>query len=332
MMLPTPQISVVLPVYNGEKYLSAAIDSILQQSLTGLELIIVNDGSSDGSQEIIERFAAADARVVVIARSNRGLVYSLNEGIGLARGEWIARMDADDIARPDRLHRQLAEALKMQADVVGSDIRFFGARRGRWYLPTEDAAIKVALAFDSPLAHPAILARRSVMLKYPYDESDRHAEDYALWCRMAAAGVRFSNIPDVLLRYRCHPGQVTQTQAAQARAVADRARRIYLPTLLPALSAHDTETLAALLDQRHNLTRDELRVIAGMLDSAGWDVLQRSGAAEGWLDTAKRARPWGPAVFRVWLELACRGFYRRHTAASIFRLMGKSFIGIWRRT
>ena len=102
-----PKISVVMSVYNGEKYLTEAVESILKQSFFDFEFIIINDGSSDKTQEILQRFQKEDKRIRVVSRANKGLIYSLNEGVKMAQGEYIARMDADDVSRPERLQKQL---------------------------------------------------------------------------------------------------------------------------------------------------------------------------------------------------------------------------------
>ena len=127
----SPLISVILPVYNAEKYLAEAIDSILNQTFTDFEFIIINDGSTDNSLSILQSYQTQDSRIRLFSRENKGIVMTMNEGIDLARGEWLARMDADDIAMPSRFERQLQHLKETSADICGAWIEFFGNTRQR---------------------------------------------------------------------------------------------------------------------------------------------------------------------------------------------------------
>jgi glycosyltransferase involved in cell wall biosynthesis len=233
----SPLVSVVLAVYNGDAYLSQAIRSVLDQRLDEeLELIVINDGSTDASLEIARQFERTDPRVRVITRNNRGFVNSLNEGISAARGEWIARMDADDICAPDRLHRQILWAKQQNADICGGWIRTFGATipRVRRY-PVSDSAIKLQLLFNSCFAHPTVIARREVMLEFPYDRDSEPVDDYELWTRLASAGIRLTNCPNVVLRYRVHQKQMSTTKRKdfdiKRAEVSERYRNLLFPDL-----------------------------------------------------------------------------------------------------
>jgi glycosyltransferase involved in cell wall biosynthesis len=207
-----PQISVILPVYNAGAFVEQAMRSVLAQSLYDLELIVINDGSKDDSLAVIERIAAIDKRVSVISRENKGLVYSLNEGIQYARGDWVARMDADDVCLPQRLQAQLAYAQKHDLDICGGWIKTFGQSVGkvRAYYTGHDA-LKLHLLFNACFAHPSVIIKRSVLLKESYNINAIHAEDYELWTRLAQQGVRLGNLPQVVLNYRVHSQQVTIT-------------------------------------------------------------------------------------------------------------------------
>lgn len=210
--MPTenPLVSVILPAYNAKKYLQESISSILSQSLTDLELIVIDDGSFDGSIQIIRAIAKVDSRVRVISRENRGLIKSLNEGIGCSRGKWVVRMDADDVSMPDRLEKQLQWLQQEQADICGGWIEAFGVGfpRIRKFYRSYDANC-LQLLFNSCVAHPAVMIRRDILSDNPYKEEDEYAEDYALWCRLVSAGARITNYPGVILRYRLHRGQIT---------------------------------------------------------------------------------------------------------------------------
>lgn len=209
-----PLISVVLPVYNGEKYLGEAIDSILAQTFTDFELIMIDDGSTDSSLQILRKYNQLDSRIRLVARENRGLATTLNELIDIARGEWVARMDQDDIALPQRFERQLEWLKQTGADISGSWVRRFGSSDKRLVrLRQTDEAIKMEMLFCSPFAHPSVMMRTALIKKLYYDKAWEKAEDYDLWERAAEAGWRMTNVPEVLLFYRVHAAQISTNTA-----------------------------------------------------------------------------------------------------------------------
>jgi len=202
-----PTISVVMPVFNAERFLSQAIESILRQSWTDFEFIIINDGSSDSSLEIIRRYAE-DNRIVVISRENRGLIYSLNEGIGIARGEYIARMDADDVSLPERLEKQLSYMKANNLEICGCHyflINEHDAYVDSFIVPLSKESFFRFLSITTPFAHPSVMIKKSVLTDYglAYGKTDFiHAEDYALWIELWKQGVVFGNVDDFLFKYR----------------------------------------------------------------------------------------------------------------------------------
>jgi glycosyltransferase involved in cell wall biosynthesis len=203
-------VSVLLPVYNGEKYIREAVDSVLKQTYENFELIIINDGSTDQTLSILREYEKNDARIRLVSRENKGLIVSLNEGAELAMGQWIARMDADDIAMPNRLERQLNWVNQTGADIAGTWVGFFGAKDFRvWKGYESDEAIKVDMLFKCPLVHPAVIMRANLLKQLKYDSAAEKAEDYDLWVRAAMQGAKMTNVPEVLLKYRQHDLQVT---------------------------------------------------------------------------------------------------------------------------
>lgn len=213
-----PIISVVMSVYNGEQFLDSAVESILNQTFTDFEFIIVNDGSTDGSLAILKEYAQRDRRIHLISRENRGLTASLNEGIAYAHGEWIARMDADDISFPDRFEKQLAWLQQTGADICGGWVKLTGTWIHRvWRYYGSSDAIRLKLLFGSAFAHPTVMLRSSLVKANPYNENAHYVEDYELWTRLARLGVKMTNYPGVVLRYRIHPGQVTAIRQKQQR-------------------------------------------------------------------------------------------------------------------
>jgi len=224
----TPLISVVLPVYNGEKYLVEAIDSILSQTFVDFELILIDDGSTDGSNRILQKYGNSDARLSVYTRENRGLVATLNEGIELARGKWIARMDQDDIALPQRFEKQLIWLEKSGADICGSWVKRFGTYDKRIVrLNQIDEVIKTEILFGSPFVHPSVMMRTVLAKRLHYDPSCEKAEDYDLWVRAAAEGWKMTNVPEVLLWYRVHSAQISTKTMALQHQVGQEIRRRY---------------------------------------------------------------------------------------------------------
>ncbi len=214
-MKEAPIISVLLPVYNGGAYLEEAIESILNQTFTRFEFIMIDDGSTDSSLQVMQRYAKKDPRIRLVTRENRGLVSTLNELVDMATGLWVARMDSDDISLPARFERQLAWLEETGADICGSWVRRFGSsdRRTVRFRHT-DEAIKTEMLFCSPFAHPTVIMRTVLVRQFHYNEAAAKAEDYELWVRGAEAGWKMSNVPEILLLYRTHQGQVS-VQAAE---------------------------------------------------------------------------------------------------------------------
>ncbi|MDC1458623.1 glycosyltransferase [Burkholderiaceae bacterium] len=223
-----PLVSVVLPVYNGEEYLVDAINSILAQTFTDFELLLIDDGSTDGSPKILHAYEQRDPRVRVIVRENRGLVTTLNEAVDIARGKWVARMDQDDIALPHRLKCQLEWLKTTGADISGSWVRRFGSSDKRVIkFHQADEAIKIEILFCSPFAHPAVMMRTELVKNLRYDIACEKAEDYDLWERAAEAGWKMTNVQQVLLMYRVHAKQISSKAATSQQQVSLQIQRRY---------------------------------------------------------------------------------------------------------
>jgi glycosyltransferase involved in cell wall biosynthesis len=221
-----PAVSVVLPVFNGGEFLEEAVRSILTQTFHDFELIAIDDGSTDATLQILQGLKRQDARVFVVSRENLGLVATLNQGVQMARGTWIARMDADDIAEPTRLERQIKWLDQTGADICGSWVKLFGRSDGRILKhPQFDSAIKAELLFGSSFAHPTVVMRRELAKHFPYDADWDSCEDYELWCRAALFGWRMTNVPESLLRYRQHNNQVSSALAKKQHLKAQELRR-----------------------------------------------------------------------------------------------------------
>jgi glycosyltransferase involved in cell wall biosynthesis len=209
----SPAVSVLMPAYNAEKHIADAIGSILSQTFADFELIIINDGSTDRTTTILETFAAADSRITTDQQENCGLVASLNRGCRLAKGKYIARMDADDVSLPTRFAKQFDFLEKNSGvGIVGTWIQDMDSN-GRlgpvWPLPVSPAVIRWFLMFGNCIAHPTVMARRDVLERLGYYRQDvLHVEDYDLWMR-AVAVTNFANIPEVLVKYRVNEDGVS---------------------------------------------------------------------------------------------------------------------------
>ncbi|BBV45270.1 glycosyltransferase family 2 protein [Citrobacter portucalensis] len=207
-------VSVIMPVYNSEKFLSEAITSILSQSYKNIEFIIINDGSTDSSDLIIKGFLE-DKRIHYISRSNKGLVYSLNEGLDIAKGMYIARMDADDISHPQRIEKQVKFMLKNdRVAVVGCSshiINFESKIIGQRNPPTSTFLNKALLLFGPTLSHPTVMFNRYIIGNDLYYCDDfKHAEDFELWLRLSNK-YNIENLSEKLLSYRINESGVSQS-------------------------------------------------------------------------------------------------------------------------
>ncbi|MGR5452161.1 glycosyltransferase family 2 protein [Vibrio sp. PNB22_3_1] len=208
-------ISIILPVYNGGKYLAIAIDSVLKQTFKDFELICINDGSTDNTYSILKQYEKLDSRVRVVSRENKGLIFTLNEGIILAKNNYIARMDADDICHPKRLELQYKYLEKHQGvAVVGSSYNIIddkGNNIGFRNPPSYDYLIKAIQLFGSPFCHPAVMFNRKAIKSEDlfYSEEYPAAEDYELWLRLSSC-YRFHNLKEKLLDYRILDSSVSR--------------------------------------------------------------------------------------------------------------------------
>lgn len=205
------KISVLMPVHNAEKYLAEAIGSIIQQTYSDWELVIINDGSTDSSKKIIQSFN--DPRIKYhLNEHNLGLIKTLNRGIDLCQGEYIARMDSDDIAHPNRLHEQL-KVMEANPELIlcGTNavvIDEIGNETGKIINPSNDAMLQISLLFTNPFIHPSTMIRRDKLEEDRFDPEAIHVEDFDLWTKLASKG-HLANINQPLLKYRWHKTNVS---------------------------------------------------------------------------------------------------------------------------
>lgn len=206
-----PKISVILPVYNCEQFIYEAVNSVLLQTYEDFELLIIDDCSTDNTLKIVEKFK--DSRILIIQKEkNTGYTDSLNYGVTIANGEYIARMDGDDICLPERFEKQVT-FLDNNSNIAlcGTAIKIIGEDRIiRHPLKHEDIAIK--LCFGNSFCHPSVMGKKEVFLENRYDKNFEPAEDYDLWTRLAFKE-ELANLDEVLLFYRVHKNQISNTKS-----------------------------------------------------------------------------------------------------------------------
>ena len=232
------EISVIMPAYNAGKYIEQAIESILKQSFNDFEFLIINDASNDQTKTKILSFR--DKRIKYIENKNRlGLTRSLNLGLNIAKGKYIARMDADDISLKDRLKTQF-NYLENNKDIVliGTWVEFFGNYNGPekiWECPRNHYLIKYYLSFNNQLAHSSICFRRSDILGIGgYDNKYEYAQDYDLYARLIKHDFLLHNIGRVLAKYRVHDESrsFSETEWQRQADCADKIQFSYLEDLI----------------------------------------------------------------------------------------------------
>jgi len=217
-MVPSPRVSVIVPVFNRAEMIAEAVKSILTQSLSDLEIIVVDDGSSDGSQAVVEAIDDSRIRLIRHAR-NQGIPGARNTGLAAARGEFIAWLDSDDVARPSRLERQV-EFLAAHPDIamVGAYSAKIGAgiKRKLQSAPARYEIIRPTLLFRAAFKQSSLIGRAAILKNYPYNPDFPVCEDLDMFLRVSA-DVCVANLPEVLMERRDHPGQIVKQQAARVR-------------------------------------------------------------------------------------------------------------------
>lgn len=310
-------VSVVLPVCNGVAYIKDAVASVLGQTLRELELIVIDDGSTDGTARVLDGFGDPRLRRILHERP-RGVAVSLNEGLVAATAPLVARMDADDVCEPHRLRAQADFLLRQgDIDIVGSSVRCILPGRSFVYAyPRHPAVVRAYLLFDNPLAHPAVCVRRDSLERagLRYDETLPAAQDYDLWSR-AAEVLRMDNLRTPLLRYRMHDASVSSSRGSESDAQALRIQGEWLARLgiVPTdgeRRLHRETGHGAGCESRAALTRaaEWLRFLDARNDTASLFPRRafRCAASIVWLRVCLNTAHLGPAVLLDYLSLALR--------------------------
>jgi len=302
----SPSVSVLMPVYNAEATLHASICSALAQADCDFELIVVDDGSTDGSGQVIGSFR--DPRIRAFSQANQGLAATLNRGLSLANGCYIARLDNDDLALPERLARQVAymEAhpevalLGTWAEIYEGDVP-----SGRFHRhPTESARLRLDLLFDNPFVHSSVMLRADAIRElggYHVERASKFPEDYDLWSRVAAVH-EIANLPEVLTVYREVPGSIMRTAGVEIMANVVSISSRNLRRVLP-VDVSDAECLD-LARLYHGVPADPGAAV-GLRALALW---RRAAVAVGGPPDG-----WSPQFSEGYLRA------RRHLISQIFR-------------
>lgn len=320
-----------MSAYNSSKYLKEAIDSILTQTFTNFEFIIVNDGSRDGTENIIRSYT--DNRIVYIRNEvNLGLIESLNKGLNVARGKYIARMDADDISLPDRLKEQL-NIFKQEEDVIvtGSDYYLLAEDKLSLQQNINDSDYqKTVLLFATCFAHPTVMMKNIFKeTGIRYDKNYIHTEDYKLWTDLASSG-KFYNVAKPLLKYRSHPAQVSTGNREAQSEMSDLVRKSYLQKLGFIFSEEEFKIHSYIGNNTLIRSKEQLLEIEAWLSSLV-EQNRNSGKLNEtsfnraihkfWLDSCGNTRLGLPA-FKIFTRSGLSKIYRTNLAMKI-KLFGK---------
>ena len=207
-------ISIILPVYNCEKFIKESISSILLQTHKNFELLIINDGSTDSTEAIASSFK--DKRIIIHNTDHSGLINALNFGINKAKGDFIARMDADDISHPNRLRLQLENIINNNSDICGCSFFTIDEKsylKRAYKIPFNLDDIKIKIIFNVPFCHGSILAKKNIFLKFKYGSDQNNiVEDYNLWIRMIENDIIFTNCNQKLYFLRQHSKSLSKSK------------------------------------------------------------------------------------------------------------------------
>ncbi len=243
--MTAPDISVIMPVFNAQRYVADAVESILQQDSVDFEFLIVDDGSTDSTFEILKRYALADKRIRLWSRENTGYVFALNELLSVARGQFIARMDADDVAAKERLWQQRifleshtdCICVGSRVNVIGPEGEPIGPRVEQFDHADIDEALLAANAFA--MVHPSCMYRATA-IRYVggYDTTLAIAEDIDLFLKLAEIG-RLANLRSCLLNYRMHAASVTHSKLVESHETTSRVINLARATTFAARDLSD---------------------------------------------------------------------------------------------
>ena len=265
-----PTVSILMPVYKTSQYLREAVDSMLSQTFTDFELIVLNDCSPDNAEDILDEYT--DPRIVrYLGEKNVGLANVLNVGMRMAKGKYIARMDSDDLSTPNRLEVQV-DYLEQHPniDLCSCGMILFGAKDGKWVRESDPDKVRITALFFSPILHASSIWRKEVFEREGlyFEQEMVPAEDYDLWCRALAKGLRMVNIPECMYLYRIHANQATGNTERTSRKEREVQER-FLHAIYPDAGENEIARIAAM---KSCSDPDEFKQIAGSLQRLNTEV------------------------------------------------------------
>jgi len=319
--MEAPLVTVLMPVYNGEAYLSEAIESILLQSYTNFEFLILNDGSSDRSEEIIQSYTDSRIRLINNA-TNMQLIATLNRGLDLAQGKYIVRMDADDISLPQRIERQV-EWLEKNPEygLVGSWFEDFNGTdtiRTIKY-SSDDTHIRIRHLYQTHIAHPTAVLRKSVIDEHNlrFDPDFVHGEDYAFWVQMSAY-CKLSNYPEMLVRKRDHPRNISNKYAQTQQDTCAKVKQKQFEKMGLSISRGEIELYTRFANPDWSFSKDEMEMMHILIEKMASENERtnfiskealKTYLAEKWFHLCLQNLRIGKAGLSWWNRLSFRNAY-----------------------
>jgi len=319
--MEAPLVTVLMPVYNGEAYLSEAIESILLQSYTNFEFLILNDGSSDRSEEIIQSYTDSRIRLINNA-TNMQLIATLNRGLDLAQGKYIVRMDADDISLPQRIERQV-EWLEKNPEygLVGSWFEDFNGTdtiRTIKY-SSDDTHIRIRHLYQTHIAHPTAVLRKSVIDEHNlrFNPEFVHGEDYAFWVQMSAY-CKLSNYPEMLVRKRDHPRNISNKYAQTQQDTCAKVKQTQFEKMGLTISREEIELYTRFANPDWTFSLQEMEIMHILIEKMASENERtnfiskealKTYLAEKWFHLCLQNLRIGKAGLSWWNRLSFRNAY-----------------------
>lgn len=270
----SPTFSITLCTFNSIEYIEQCIQSLLNQTLSDFELIIVDDGSSDGTVQYLQGLSDPRIKLLVLDQ-NHGLIYARKQAFAAATGQYIALMDSDDIAHPERLQQQLRLLQRGDVDICATRYKTLETatqrvRKRKSYLRNAD--LRALLTIYCPICNPTASFKRDLLQLANYEPAYRHAEDYAFWAALSAADCRFAITPDHLLTYRIHPQQISRVKSEQARESFLQAQHRYVAALLQGAAAPQSMGFADRMRSGLGFMRTLNRRLPGISVHANYEI------------------------------------------------------------
>lgn len=312
-----PLISVVMSAYNTERYVSDAIRSILAQTYSHFEFIIMDGGSIDGTVRIVRELATRDERIRPFFLPKCNVAHALNAGLAMARGEWVAFMESDDIALPERFAVQMDWIHRTGVDICGSSVKRFDQEDCLLWFPETHNAIRYELIFNCTLLLPTVLMRADIFKTHLFNEQAIFL-DYELWTRLVLH-YRMGNVQQILLKYRKHSQQTSVLKVNQVRRDLCKFRKPYFHMLFPQATADDYAAIELAAEKKSATNPTKLELAGKWLVRLAQtpDKFVRERMAGRWLATCQRSASLGPACYRLYQQTmpefgiaACKGPFK----------------------